>query len=315
MAKSKQPAEVKPTEEATPAPVETDGKKSQLEPKDFEGKSLMVCMPAYGGQMCAETASRLIDLNTLCTYFGVKTQTKFIMNESLIQRARNYLTHYFEASDFTHMLFIDADIVFDPRDVMHLLYMTGTDDYDIMGALYPKKHILWDRVRHASRLDNFLKNSGQLADFGGDFVFNPLNRDEIEVYKPVEVLEIGTGFMMFTKKTLDTYRENYPQYQYRPDHNHSADFNGSKEIHAYFHVEFDRPETTGGNTNRLLSEDYAFCQLSRKAGLKIWACPWMNLAHVGSYNFRGSIQSLAAMEHHRQAEAQNIEPTVELKEA
>ena len=58
------------------------------------------------------------------------------------------------------------------------------------------------------RLDNFLKNSGQLADFGGDFVFNPLNRDEIEVYKPVEVLEIGTGFMMFTKKTLDTYREH-----------------------------------------------------------------------------------------------------------
>ena len=121
--------------------------------------------------------------------------------------------------------------------------------------------------------------------------------------------------MMFTKKTLDTYREAYPQYQYRPDHNHSADFNGSKEIHAYFHVEFDRPETTGGNTNRLLSEDYAFCQLSRKAGLKIWACPWMNLTHVGSYNFRGSIQSLAAMEHHRLAEEQQVPPTVELKEA
>ena len=73
MAKSKQPVEVTPTEEATPAPIETDGKKSQLEPKDFEGKSLMVCMPAYGGQMCAETASRLIDLNTLCTYFVFDT--------------------------------------------------------------------------------------------------------------------------------------------------------------------------------------------------------------------------------------------------
>ena len=96
MAKSKQPIEVEPTQEVVEqTPTETDGKKSQLEPKDFEGKSLMVCMPAYGGQMCAETASRLIDLNTLCTYFGVKTQTKFIMNESLIQRARNYLTHYF----------------------------------------------------------------------------------------------------------------------------------------------------------------------------------------------------------------------------
>ena len=269
--------------------------KTQLEPKDFEGKSLMIMMPCYGGQMIAETASRLIDLNTLCSYFGIKLQCKFIVNESLIQRARNYLAHYFEISEFTHGMFIDADVVFDPRDVLHLLYLSD-DEHPIIGGLYPKKHILWPRVDKAAKMDGFLDSPAKLADFGGDFVFNPASRGEIEIFKPVEVLEIGTGFMMLNKTALTTYKEAYPNYEYKPDHNHSKDFNGSKLITAYFHVDFDRPETTGGETNRLLSEDYFFCQMSRKAGSKIWACPWMQLSHVGTYVYRGSVQALAAME-------------------
>jgi len=274
----------------------TDGDlKTQLEPKDFEGKSLMIMMPCYGGQMIAETASRLIDLNTLCSYFGIKLQCKFIMNESLIQRARNYLAHYFEISEFTHGMFIDADVVFDPRDVLHLLYLSD-DEHSIIGGLYPKKHILWPRVDKAAKMDGFLDSPAKLADFGGDFVFNPASRGEIEIFKPVEVLEIGTGFMMLNKTALNAYKEAYPNYEYKPDHNHSKDFNGSKNITAYFHVDFDRPETTGGSTNRLLSEDYFFCQMSRKAGTKIWACPWMQLSHVGTYVYRGSVQALAAME-------------------
>jgi len=273
----------------------TEELKSQLEPKDFEGKSLMIMMPCYGGQMIAETASRLIDLNTLCSYFGIKLQCKFIMNESLIQRARNYLSHFFEISDFTHGMFIDADVVFDPRDVLHLLHLSD-DDHSVIGGLYPKKHILWPRIDKASKMEGFLDTPQKLADFGGDFVFNPAHRGEIEIFKPIEVLEIGTGFMMINKTALKTYKEAYPKYEYRPDHNHSKDFNGSKNITAYFHVDFDRPETTGGETNRLLSEDYFFCQMSRKAGTKIWACPWMQLSHVGTYVYRGSVQALAAME-------------------
>ena len=292
--------------------------KSQLEPKDFEGKSLMIMMPCYGGHMVAETASRLIDLNTLCSYFGIKLQCKFIMNESIIQRARNYLAHFFETSEFTHGMFIDADVVFDPRDVLHLLHLCD-DSHSIIGGLYPKKHILWPRIDKAAKTEGFLDTPQKLADFGGDFVFNPVHRGEIEIFKPTEVLELGTGFMMLNKTALKTYKEAFPQYEYRPDHNHSKDFNGTKNITAYFHVDFDRPETTGGETNRLLSEDYFFCQMSRKAGTKIWICPWMQLSHVGTYVYRGSVQALAAMEQFNQqgpavatTQAQDGAPNIDL---
>ena len=36
-----------------------------------------------------------------------------------------------------------------------------------------------------------------------------------------------------------------------------------------------------------------FCQWVRKAGCKIWLCPWMGLQHVGSYVFSGTLQDLA----------------------
>jgi len=42
-------------------------------------------------------------------------------------------------------------------------------------------------------------------------------------------------------------------------------------------------------TERLLSEDYGFCKIARDNGIKIWAGPWINLAHMGSYIFEGRL--------------------------
>jgi hypothetical protein len=45
-----------------------------------------------------------------------------------------------------------------------------------------------------------------------------------------------------------------------------------------------------------LSEDYFFCWNARKIGIKVHMCPWMQLSHVGSYIFRGSMNALARIE-------------------
>jgi len=42
-------------------------------------------------------------------------------------------------------------------------------------------------------------------------------------------------------------------------------------------------------TERLLSEDYFFCWKARQAGLKVWAAPWAQLGHFGSYLFEGGL--------------------------
>jgi hypothetical protein len=54
-------------------------------------------------------------------------------------------------------------------------------------------------------------------------------------------------------------------------------------------------ETEKTASKRYLSEDYMFCQYADRIGLKIWFCPWMQLQHVGTYVFGGSLGDLASI--------------------
>ena len=106
----------------------------------------------------------------------------------------------------------------------------------------------------------------------------------------VEVLEIGTGFMMVSKKAMTKFYDTYKdQYSYKPDHVRTEHFDGSREILMYFQAEIDP------KSKRYLSEDYWFCQKAQEAGLKTWFCPWMKMQHVGTYIFGGSLADLASI--------------------
>jgi len=51
-----------------------------------------------------------------------------------------------------------------------------------------------------------------------------------------------------------------------------------------------------GGSDRYLSEDYMFCQFTRKIGISTWLCPWMKLGHVGSYVFNGTLPALGNLD-------------------
>lgn len=48
-------------------------------------------------------------------------------------------------------------------------------------------------------------------------------------------------------------------------------------------------------SKRYLSEDYWFCQKAQEIGLKVWLCPWIQLNHVGTYVFGGTLMALASI--------------------
>lgn len=265
----------------------------KIEVADLQKRSLFVATPMYGGQCTGAFARSMQDLTALCMRYGIQMRCYYLFNESLITRARNYSVDEFMRSGMTHMMFIDADIGFDPNDVIALLALQSDESpYDIIGGPYPKKCIAWEKIKQAVDKGFADKDPNQLEQFVGDYVFSPVFQEgttEIRLDEPAEVLEIGTGFMMVRRTSFEKFAEAYPGQYYKPDHARTEHFDGSRDIVAYFDAVID-PES-----RRYLSEDYMFCQWSRKIGLKTYLCPWMRLTHTGTYTFGGSLAAIASI--------------------
>jgi len=276
-----------------------------IEVEELRKRKILVCTPMYGGMAGGQYTKSCCDLARLAAMYQIELEFYFLFNESLITRARNYcVDEFLRAEKFTHLMFIDADIGFDPMDVLALAAIADpASDKDIICGPYPKKTIAWEKIKRAVDKGHADQNPNNLQNFVGDFVFNPVRgQTEILLDQPVEVLEGGTGFMMIQRKTFEKYRQTYPQFMYLPDHARSEHFDGSREICAFFDCIIDE------ETKRYLSEDYMFCQWARKAGLKVWLCPWMRLSHMGTYMFNGSLADLAQI-----GAAATVDPNERLK--
>jgi hypothetical protein len=260
--------------------------------EELRKHKLFVATPMYGGACAGMFARSVADLSALCTHYGIGLQFYFLFNESLITRARNYCCDEFMRSDATHLMFIDSDIGFNPHDVLALLALSIKEgnEYDVIGGPYPKKCISWEKIKLAVDKGIADKDPNVLENFVGDYVFNPkAGQQAIAIGEPCEVLEIGTGFMMTRKATLQKFADAFPQYLYKPDHVRTEAFDGSREIMQFFQAEIDP------KSKRYLSEDYWFCQKIQELGMKTWFCPWMKMQHVGTYIFGGSLADLASV--------------------
>ena len=264
----------------------------KIEIEKLQKRKLFIATPMYGGQCAGMFARSIADLSALCAQHGIPLQMYFLFNESLITRARNYCVDEFMRSEAEHLMFIDSDIGFNPHDVLALMALQAQDEekYNIIGGPYPKKCISWEKIKYAVDKGIADDDPNVLEKFVGDYVFNPKGgQASIQISEPVEVLEIGTGFMMVAKSAMNKFIESYPQYMYKPDHVRTAAFDGSREIHMAFQAEIDP------KSKRYLSEDYWFCQKAQEIGIKTWFCPWMKLQHVGTYIFGGSLADLASI--------------------
>jgi hypothetical protein len=263
----------------------------KVQVEDMQKMGIFLATPMYGGQCSGMYTRSIADLTALCSKYKIPLQFYFLFNESLITRARNYCCDEFLRSKMTHLMFIDSDIGFNANDVIAMLALSMQEkNMDIVCGPYPKKTISWEKVKAAVDKGVADDDPRVLENFVGDYVFNPKSgQGGILLSEPVEVMEGGTGFMLIKRETFEVYDKAYPELLYKPDHVRTDAFDGSREIMAYFDCIID-PES-----KRYLSEDYMFCYAAQRAGLKVWLCPWIQLKHVGSYIFGGSLADLASV--------------------
>ena len=262
----------------------------QVKVDELRKHKLFVATPMYGGMAHGLYIKSCLDLQSTMSRYGIETKFSFLFNESLITRARNYLVDEFLRTDFTHLLFIDSDIHYNPQDVIALLALNK----DVIGGPYPKKSINWGNVAEAAR-KNPTMDVKELENLVGEYVFNVVKGTKtFSVSDPLEVMEIGTGYMLVKREVFSKMESAYPMIRYKPDHVGQANFDGSRYIHAYFDTVIDSTDSiTGGGSDRYLSEDYMFCQMWRKIGGQIFLCPWMKTQHIGTYAFTGNMPAVA----------------------
>jgi len=262
----------------------------KVELEKLRKNKLFIATPMYGGMAHGLYIKSSLDLQTTMNKYAIETKFSFLFNESLITRARNYLVDEFLRSDHTHLLFIDSDIHYNPQDVLALMAL----DKDVIGGPYPKKSMNWGNIAQAARANPNM-DPNELEQLVGEYVFNVVKgTKQFSVTEPLEVMEIGTGFMMVKREVFERMEKEYPAIKYKPDHIGQANFDGTRYIHAYFDTVIDTKDSiTGGGSERYLSEDYMFCQMWRKLGGSIFLCPWMKTQHVGTYAFTGNMPAVA----------------------
>lgn len=235
---------------------------------------LFVATPCFGGMVTTRYMQCLIALFNHGREHGFLVSAEFLNHESLITRGRNtLLTRFLDTPTATHLLFIDADIGFNPVQVWRMLAF----DRDVVAGMYPLKLIEWDR--HA--LEHVRAGEAALT-APQRYVGTPCAGTDLKRDGPFVTAEYaGTGFMMIRRGAVLRMAEAYPQTRYRAVHTSARPSNSPNQF-ALFDCMID-PET-----GDYLSEDYTFCNRWRALGGEIWLDTEGELMHIGPYEFYGN---------------------------
>ncbi len=189
---------------------------------------------------------------------GVRQRISFGWStDPSVERARNVLTANFLETDCAHLLFIDSDIAFMPRDVERIT----SHDEDVVGGIYP------------------LKTMSREVTWCGNGVGSPQSASPEPTVQSLvredglqEVGCIGTGFLCIARrvfeKILETdaekirYQQDWPPY---------------RREHAFWR----QTVREVGGQRRFLTEDWNFCYRWRELGGKVFADTQVILRHAG----------------------------------
>lgn len=255
----------------------------------LRNQHIFIATPCYGGQIGEPYFRSMMQLAILCNRYGIRYTVSTLANESLVTRGRNTLTSFFmENPDTTHLFFIDADIEFNPEDLLRMV----AHDKDVIVGAYPKKAINWDSIIHAARKHES-ETAQTIEGHSSNYVVNfDLVKDEEGKPTPqvqirdnlVKLKDAGTGFMCIKRHVIEKLFEEHQDLKYINDLNLDPKF--EPYMYALFDTIID-PES-----RRYLSEDYTFCRRWQELGGEVWLDPRTALNHVGHYTFRGNIRKL-----------------------
>ena len=231
--------------------------------------SVYVAMPCYGS-IQRQTVVSLLRLFDQFKGTGVKAQFHTVQSP-LVTHARNMLTCGFIYSELDYMLFIDADVEFNPEAIYRMLIT--------------KKDIICTPYR--------LKTVEDPTKSKYSITFN--NRNDIKLL-PGDLMEIEqgpAGIMLIQRRVFETLMENHPELQINyPEPNrkplNEEIMGGPTTEDPVKNFMYNFWDTTFSlETGVWKGEDLSFCDLARRNDFKIYANAGSPTGHYGTYGWKG----------------------------
>ncbi len=240
---------------------------------------ILIATPAYGEIFYAAYVQSVLRLQ------GVLQRNKWeagfvTLSYAEISEARNYLiTYWLDKTDASHILFIDADMGFEPQLVLDMLAF----DKPVVGAIYPKRQIDLQRI-------------AKLAAAGGSAEKAVSKAHEFVVSKPerasatggfIKVDGCGAGILLVRRSCIETMLERLPELS---DQGAKKTSPVAKDLDRLIRA-FDPLVIDGAR----MSEDFSFCyRWHRHCNGEIWANVVHEIVHVGLQRFKARYSDAGA---------------------
>lgn len=217
-------------------------------PKTEQEASILIGTPAYGSMVHTDYLHTIIDMLKI----GFHITTFTIGNESLITRGRNTIISYFhEHSEFTHLLYLDADIGIEAKSIMKLL----TYQKDVIGAPVPLKGTHPTTGEKVYNIGDVLSTS-------------PDNSTLISTNR------LGTAVLMLSRTAVAALIEGADVYS-------SSEITRGVKLNQPMYDVFQ----VGVIDGVYLSEDYFVCNTLINKGFDIWVDTTISVRHNGNVSF------------------------------
>lgn len=261
---------------------------------------VLIGLPVYNGSMESEMVKPLLSLTKMAVTHHIDIDYFFITQEALIPRGRNKIVRHFLSSpkNYTHLMFIDADVKFNEVDFFKILYY----NMDIVTAALPKK---LHPINFA--IEILLKENKEKT---GSRMVATLDK------RLVELKRCSLAFFLAKRRVFEEMKKAFPELKSDacemesqisiPIKNMGLSKNKEEQYRKSFDNNFYSFFDDGAcreliipdlnekdiEKNSYLSECIVFTERWRSIGGRIWLDPRVKLGHIGKYSYEGDCMSL-----------------------
>jgi hypothetical protein len=234
--------------------------------------NITVATPAYGEMFYTPYVKSLLQLQSAVMKRG-GTLHQSVISYVYVTDSRNFLlTHWYDKSDDPYLLFVDADMGFEPQLIFDMIAF----DKPVTGVIYTKRQI--DLKRLVEAAGKGLAPERAIAQ-AHDFILRPLRERPPRREKGfIEVEGIGTGILLIRRDAITTMLEKLPAIN---DTNAKKTSPLARNLDRLIRA-FDTLDAGGIP----LTDDFAFCyRWQALCKGEVWARADQAVTHLGLHRF------------------------------